>query len=83
MLPTYGKLIRRLHDLFGKNAYEHIMLGMFFVQDQSTQQFVSSRRVEKSDVEDLKELGCVWFAFSFSENYFHFQKIRILKTCLV
>jgi len=28
-------------------------------------------------------LGCVWFAFSFSENYFHFQNIRILKTCLV
>jgi len=26
---------------------------------------------------------CFHFLFSFSENYFHFQKIRILKTCLV
>jgi len=28
-------------------------------------------------------LGGVWFAFSFSENSFHFQEIRILKICLV
>ena len=27
--------------------------------------------------------GCVWFIFLFSENYFYFQKIKILKTYLV
>ena len=35
----------------------------------------------------VRNLRCVWFAFhflfSFPENCFHFQKIRILKTCLV
>jgi len=34
---------------------------------------------------EAETLGCVWFTFSFSVFIFcfHFQKIRILKTCLV